>query len=564
MVMPRTPELKPTDKLEHVDQFDWWSIRTEAQIIAKLGPEQLQAEGLYDGQKQEDIFNLFIQTVDEPGCFAQLKLLRKCGITSVAASRRGYLAWQALAKYCQGDGNARIDAIEAKATRKQKPGESAARYTTEITTACFELRQLGENVSDKRIKRIIFGGLLPVYGPFVSQLKMRQSKYTLPQFIIELEGLCKDCEDGAAAAVKTDQATNNVAFFGSAIDPFGYQQPPQSLTQAGPTATQVTQVLNSFRSSYPLPAEVNSAVERALAALGDFPNSERRACYLCGRAGHLARDCTNGDQINSDSRTCYACGRVGHLARDCCDGVKRQSATWRGRPYGGKGMNGPAHQFGGGRGRNFKHWHQRPQHQDQRGQPTQVSGMNRIPPAPYMPGHSPVHPAAPTQDQQQNARLGWNYDMESALCYCGDQDEYACVTVDSDDTPTSFPLIVKKENHLVTCKAHPDVACAQTKYRIPQRRILQNTSALNQGIFNMPTTDPAGVRLDETFVGHLGEEGNTFMSTELAYDPVSHPVDIDYDDDDDDYDLMQIWLALSAPPAPAPQAPEDISPAAVQ
>ena len=35
-------------------------------------------------------------------------------------------------------------------------------------------------------------------------------------------------------------------------------------------------------------------------------------CDRCGRAGHMARECTKGGNMR-----CYECGENGHISRDC-------------------------------------------------------------------------------------------------------------------------------------------------------------------------------------------------------------------------------------------------------
>jgi cellular nucleic acid-binding protein len=39
--------------------------------------------------------------------------------------------------------------------------------------------------------------------------------------------------------------------------------------------------------------------------------SSEITCYVCGKTGHISRDC------NKDA--CYSCGESGHLARDCTE-----------------------------------------------------------------------------------------------------------------------------------------------------------------------------------------------------------------------------------------------------
>lgn len=57
--------------------------------------------------------------------------------------------------------------------------------------------------------------------------------------------------------------------------------------------------------------------ERAAGAAG--PNGESR-CFNCGKTGHWARDCKEGDWKNK----CYRCQKSGHIERHCPENPDRE------------------------------------------------------------------------------------------------------------------------------------------------------------------------------------------------------------------------------------------------
>ena len=201
--------------------------------------------------------------------------------------------------------------------------------------------------------------------------------------------------------------------------------------------------------------------------------------------------------------------------------------------------------------------------------------MNCVPPAPDMPAHLPVRPPASMQDQQQQTDLcSADYSMENPLHYNGD----------SFNLPTSATIGLST---MVPCKCHPAVECIQAmKYCIPQRRRLQDITAfkgISEGcsvdtsdyiVYNPSTNKlvkPRHDRLDETFDGRIGEEGqkahentnpaeilnNNKSLYDLKQEPrtwtqptnfesikpadlCSHPFDVDSDSDEDGDMLLTI------------------------
>ena len=74
----------------------------------------------------------------------------------------------------------------------------------------------------------------------------------------------------------------------------------------------------------------------------DCTQSSSKTCHKCKEAGHLARECPNQERVNqsdnsddrgergersergergerggSDDRACYNCGKGGHISREC-------------------------------------------------------------------------------------------------------------------------------------------------------------------------------------------------------------------------------------------------------
>ncbi|XP_053378778.1 uncharacterized protein LOC128548205 [Mercenaria mercenaria] len=45
-------------------------------------------------------------------------------------------------------------------------------------------------------------------------------------------------------------------------------------------------------------------------------NGLRKTCFICNKAGHLARDCRQNSRSNTP-KSCFICNKAGHLARDC-------------------------------------------------------------------------------------------------------------------------------------------------------------------------------------------------------------------------------------------------------
>ena len=245
---------------------------------------------------QEQILNFLIQTVYESEGFDKISTIE--GTDFDTYSTRGRDAWQALRDHYHQVGSARISELLADFNRPQQPHESGLTFVTRIINKSLEIRQAGTDVPQDHARSLMMEGLREEYQTAISFLRVSEFD-SLEILQSKLIQICNSVDKRQKGIATTDSTS---AHFGSAMDAFGYQQPPSAARprQPAPAETDVLHsVIKGLRAHLSLNSTIGEdgmqAVEHALMAA----TAENRVCYFCNQQGHIASNCPKKRQPRS-------------------------------------------------------------------------------------------------------------------------------------------------------------------------------------------------------------------------------------------------------------------------